>query len=190
MQSIYAFDFGILDFIRENIASPFLDGILSIFTHAGDSGAVWIAIALVLMLIPSKELRRTGFMMAAMLIMVLLINDVFLKHLIARPRPFVMRPETELFIPPPSGYSFPSGHSCSSFGSAAVIGGRTKKKSVRIAVWTAAAIIALSRLYFYVHYPTDVIVGSLLGILYGVICVKAGEKITAGRENASENGGR
>ncbi|MDE7292893.1 MAG: phosphatase PAP2 family protein [Oscillospiraceae bacterium] len=184
---IYEFDFGVLDFIRENIVCPPLDAVMKIFTYGGSGGAVWIAVSLCMMFSRSKELRTTGIIMAAMLVMTLLFDNILLKNLIARPRPFVQRPDIILSISPPGGYSFPSGHSCSSFGGAAVIGMRVKKRAVRAAVWAAAALIAFSRLYFYVHFPTDVIAGAVLGCVLGIACVWAGEKISVSIDRRSDS---
>lgn len=174
---IYDFDFGVLDFIRENIACQLLDGVMKIFTYGGSGGAVWVIICLCMIFSRSREMRLTGIMLAAVLLMTLIFDNILLKNLIARPRPFIQRPNIILSIAPPGGYSFPSGHSCSSFGAAAVIGRRIRKSSVMFAVWATAVLIAFSRLYFYVHFPTDVIAGGLLGMLLGSVCVKAGEKI-------------
>lgn len=181
MEYIYDLDFGILEFIRDHLASPAGDVIMKIFTYSGSGGAVWIAVALV-MLISGRRNKLTGAMLAAALVMSLIIDNILLKNLIARPRPFIADPGFVPKIPPPMGYSFPSGHSCSSFACAAVLHRRLGKGvSGRRAVfavsaaWLTAAVIAFSRLYFFVHFPTDVMAGAVIGVIIGFAAVRATE---------------
>ena len=161
--AIYGFDFGILDFIRENMTCPFMDILMGIFTRVGNYGILWIAIAVIMMF--SKKYRRTGIIMAVGLVIMLITGNLLMKNLIARDRPFIQRPETWLAIAQPFGYSFPSGHSFSSFTSAAILSRRGKWWAV-FSILTAV-FIAFSRLYFYVHFPTDVICGCIFGLILG-----------------------
>ncbi len=167
-EAIYSFDFGILDFIRENIANPVLDGFFSVITHLGDAGIFWIILCVVLLI--SKKYRSTGIIMAIALTAMLITGNVFLKNLIARDRPFIQNPDIMLIIPPPSGFSFPSGHSFSSFTAATVLFMCHKKWGIPALI--LAALIAVSRIYLYVHFPTDIICGSLFGIILGILSVK------------------
>ena len=93
----------------------------------------------------------------------LLLGEIALKNIICRPRPFQDMPGIPLLIPPPSGYSFPSGHSCASFAAATII--FLKDRRPGAAALALAALIAFSRVFLFVHYPTDVLAGSLLGVL-------------------------
>jgi len=167
MEAILGFDFAILDFIRENIANPVLDVIMKIITHSGDAGIIWIAAALLCLIF--KKTRKAGVCMAIALILVLLICNLTLKPIIARPRPFMLREEIELIISAPSGFSFPSGHTASSFAAAVGLFIYHKKLGIAALIW--AFLIAFSRLYMYVHYPTDVLAGMVIGILCAVVAM-------------------
>lgn len=138
---------------------------MRIFTVAGDMGMLWIALTIYMLF--TKKYRQTGIIMAAGLVIVLLTGNIMIKNLVARDRPFIQHSGFILSIAPPSGYSFPSSHSFSSFTSAAILTRRGK-------LWAlfsipTAVFIAFSRLYFYVHFPTDVVCGMLLGIFTGTI---------------------
>ena len=163
MELIQSIDFSVLDFIREHLNCRFLDIFLGIFTTLGNGGIVWIALTVGL-------LRRLGCVMAIGLAFCLLTGNLFLKLLIARDRPFIVNPDIILAISPPSGYSFPSGHSYSSFISAVIMAKYSRKLAA--AAIPAAVLIAFSRLYFYVHFPTDVLAGTLMGIIFGLVIYK------------------
>lgn len=162
MEAIHNIDFGILDFLQ-TLHNDVLDFIMSVFTHAGDNGYVWIGICILLLCIPKT--RKIGIYLAITLIVEVVLNDGIIKGIIARERPFLQRTGIETIIKQPSGYSFPSGHSASSFAAATAI--FLHNKRLGIGAYVLAAFIAFSRLYFYVHFPTDVICGSLFGILIG-----------------------
>ena len=166
--AIYSIDFTVLEFIHGHLSCGFMDVLMKIFTYAGNGGAVWIALTLILLF--TKKHRRLGIAMAIGLVSCLVIGNLLMKNLIARDRPFIVRPEILLAISPPSGYSFPSGHSFSSFVSAAILA-RYSSKAAVIAIPTAV-LIAFSRLYFSVHFPTDVLCGTALGIVIGLAVYK------------------
>lgn len=130
------------------------------FTTLGDMGMIWIA--LIIGLLIYKPTRKFGLLCALALIIEFVLNDFILKPLIARDRPFIQDPSIELLIKAPSGYSMPSGHSASSM----VIAGMFIffKQKGRWLVLLLAAIIAYSRIYLQVHFVSDVIVGTLLGL--------------------------
>ena len=98
-----------------------------------------------------------------------LTGDVLLKHIVSRPRPFIENPAVTLLIKPPSGSSFPSTHTALVSAVATVL--LAKKHSVGLIVLLLGICVAFSRLYLYVHFPTDVFCGMLLGILCGVIVI-------------------
>ena len=100
--------------------------------------------------------------------------STILKPLVARPRPFVQNPEVTMLIPKLSSYSFPSGHSASSFCAAVYLFGWNKKAGSLALI--VAALIAFSRLYFYMHFPTDVLCGALLGSIIGYLGARAFRK--------------
>ena len=158
------FEFLILDFIRENLTSPFMDTLMKAITFLGNGGWIWIAFGVILSLIPKT--RKLGFSVCIALIFSLLLCNLTLKPLVARVRPYQIR-EIALIIETPSDFSFPSGHTSASFAGAVAIFLHNKKWG-SLAV-LLASLIAFSRLYLYVHFPTDVLCGALLGSLCAVI---------------------
>ena len=157
----------ILDWIQ-GIRTPIVDTIMCFITSLGNMGLIWIILAVVLILIPRT--RKSGLVvMAALIIDVILCNGI-LKNLFARVRPCDVNTAVQLLVPRPSDYSFPSGHTAASFSAVAALFFAGKKKMWKMAL-PLAVLIAFSRLYLYVHYPTDI----LGGILVGIVCGYAGK---------------
>lgn len=157
-------DGGFLLFLQENVRNPILNTIMIFITSLGDGGFIWIA-ATIALLIPKKT-RKVGAMSAVALLGSLLINNHLIKNLVQRPRPFVTFTDIQILIPTPSEFSFPSGHTSSSFAAASVFY-RFLPKKAGIPAIVLAGLIGFSRLYVGVHYPTDVIAGVIMGILLG-----------------------
>lgn len=181
LESICEIDFSILAFIREHLSCTAMDVVMKLFTYAGNWGIVWIALTVGLLI--SKKYRRLGVTMAIGLVVCLAAGNLLLKPLIARDRPFIADPSIVIAISPPSGYSFPSGHSFSSFVSASILA-KYSRKAAAFAI-PGAVLIAFSRLYFSVHFPSDVICGAALGILTGLTVSRLRRDKTTDR--ASEN---
>lgn len=165
-------ELSILDFIREYLTTPFLDGIMVFISTLGNAGAIWIATALIMII--SKKYRKTGIVLAIGLIMSLLIGNITLKPLIARPRPFEYRKGIELIINAPTDFSFPSGHTLASFICATIL--LIKERKMGCCALVVAVLMAFSRLYLYVHFPTDVLTSVVLGTAIGWISVRISEK--------------
>ena len=129
----------------------------------GNAGAIWLLLGAIYMLVPGG--RRMGAAIFAALALELLLCNVLLKPLVGRARPFQSDGSVSLLVSCPGDFSFPSGHTGASFAAAAVM------FFARSELWgwalALAALIAFSRLYLYVHYPSDVLAGALLGILVG-----------------------
>ena len=164
------FDLLILDWIASNLWNPVLDTLMPLVTRLGDAGIFWIAIAVVLLC--TKKYRKVGLGMGIALIMGLLVCNVTLKPLVARPRPYdyqeaVFQRIIPLLIEKQHDFAFPSGHTLASFEAATVIALNNKKWG--IAALVLAAIIAFSRLYLYVHYPTDVLLSVAMGIGFAYV---------------------
>jgi len=155
-------EFQILNLIA-NMRTDLLDTILPMISSFGDKGIGWIVLSVILTCIP--RYRKAGITMGLALIFCLLIGNMTLKPLIARPRPYTYFPEMTLLIAPLADFSFPSGHTFASFASATALFLYHKKAG--IAAYILAVIIAFTRLYLYVHFPSDVIAGMLLGIFSG-----------------------
>lgn len=160
-------DTAILDFIQQYIKCEFLDVIMAFFSFIGESGAIWFAAAIV-MLFPRKT-RSTGVMVICAIALGFIVGELAIKNIVCRPRPFIANPDIVLNIKPPSGYSCPSGHSCSSLAAATVM--LIKDKRFGIPALCVALLIVFSRLYNYVHYPSDVLLGMMLGIVSAIIIV-------------------
>jgi len=172
-----------------------LSRILQIITFSVDKGIIWIIIGIVLICIRSK--RKYGFiLLVSLLVFDVLINNLVIKYLVQRIRPydadtsgtilsniigtngkykwFFNYGESFLkFYEIPNDPSFMSGHSLASFLTATVIFKANKKWSIPVFIY--ATLVAFSRIYFGVHYPTDVICGSIAGILFGIIGIMYGE---------------
>lgn len=164
------FDLPILDWIAENLWCPFLDAVMPLITVLGDAGAFWIGIAVVLLFIP--KYRKIGLGMGAALIIGLLVCNVTMKPLFARIRPYDYQlahfgKTIPLLIEAQHDFSFPSGHTIASFEAATVLLLHSKKSGIPAMI--LAGLIAFSRLYLYVHYPTDVIASVILGICFGIL---------------------
>ena len=158
------FDLPILDWIAQHLWCPALDAIMPAITHLGDAGAAWILWAAILLLLPKH--RKAGFTMALALLIGLLVCNATLKPLVARMRPFDYQllhfgKRIPLLIPAPTDFSFPSGHTNASFAAATALLLNNRKLGVPAMI--LASLIAFSRLYLYVHYPTDVLASVAIG---------------------------
>ncbi len=176
-QCAFAFDLPILDWIQANIANGFLDFIMPIITAFGNGGIFWMACAAVLLFFPKT--RKIGLAMAIALALGLIFCNFLLKPLINRPRPFKVQADMgviiNLLIKEPGPHSFPSGHTIASFeASVALLLGN---KKLGIPAFILAILIAFSRLYLYVHYPTDVFASIILGTLFAFIGHFAAQRI-------------
>ncbi len=164
-----SFDLPILEWIRTNLWCEVLDVVMPIITMFGDAGIFWIACAVILLLIPKT--RRTGLGMLLALILGLIVCNITLKPLVARIRPYDLQAQLGVTINLLNGtmhdFSFPSGHTIASFEAATVLLLNSKKMGIPAMI--LAVLIAFSRLYLYVHYPTDVICSVFLGILFAFI---------------------
>lgn len=162
------FELSILDWIQEHLQCAFLDWFAPLITKLGDAGIFWILVAITLLFF--KKTRKTGLMMGAALLMGVLVGNLALKPLVARIRPYDINTGVALLVERLHDYSFPSGHTLASFESAVVLFIRDKRMGIPAMV--IAVLVALSRLYLYVHYPTDVLAGVLLGTLFALIAVR------------------
>jgi len=176
LEFIQSADEAILQFLREHVCGGILNYVMLFFTYLGEEGIIWILFALAMLIFP--KYRKYGVKMALALLVMLFVNNIFLKPLIARPRPFVNDPSivAHMIIEGPSSWSFPSGHTASSFAAAFVFF-RNLPRKFGVPAIILAAFIGLSRLYIGVHYPTDVLFGVLSGFL---LCLLAETLVRAG----------
>lgn len=157
-------DTSIVTWVVENLRHPFLNPVMIFATYLGEKGLFWITIGLVLCF--TKRYRRHGILMLVSLATGCIIGEGILKHLFARVRP-VDALGLSLLIKHPGGFSFPSGHSCSSFAAATCLWWANRKW--RIGAVSIASLIAISRVYHGVHYPTDILCGAVLGIAVAIL---------------------
>lgn len=145
-----------------SLHAPWLDRLVVGFTHLGDAGAMWIVLGLALCI--SKRYRICGLAVLLSLLCSLLCTNVILKNAVARVRPFDVLPITPLVAE--TSWSFPSGHVSASFAAATAMLVLTGKRG--IPALALAVLMAFSRLYVQVHYPSDVLGGAVVGALCGV----------------------
>lgn len=167
------FEFSIL-YLIQSLRTPAFDQVVLFITSLANY--VWII--LIIWLLLNKPTRKLGVILAVAMILQYLINGGILKHLFARVRPCNVDTTVDLLIKRPKGFSFPSGHSAAAFCAVGVLYG-AKIKKLFWPVLVLAYLIAFSRLYLYVHFPTDVLAGALCGFLIGygvwrafVICMR------------------
>lgn len=163
MEVIQSFDLSVLNAIQNTLKCGFLDFLTVFISYLTTSGIIWIAAGIVMLFF--KKTRAAGIILLAALALGFLSGDVLLKHLVNRPRPFTVNTDIALLIKQPSGASFPSTHSVLAAASTTVL--LAKKREVGFIALVLTVCIAFSRLYLYIHYPTDVLCGLLLGILCG-----------------------
>ncbi len=158
----------ILLFIQNNLRSPILDPVMLFITSLGNAGILWIALTVILVLI--KKTRPVGICCAiALLLQITLINGI-LKNVVGRIRPYEVVDGLICLVGVQKDPSFPSGHTTSSIACSWVMFNRLPKK-IGIPALIVAVLIALSRLYVGVHYPTDVAAGIIIGIILGILAM-------------------
>lgn len=161
-----AFDLPILLWIKEHLWCAFGDAVFPVVTLLGESGIFCIILALVLILVPKT--RRTGIAVGASLLLGLILCNILLKPLMARIRPYTFMLENHgvtipLIVEELKDFSFPSGHTIACFETALVLIKHYKKWGITALV--LAALVAFSRLYLFVHYPTDVLAAIAMAFL-------------------------
>jgi len=153
----------VLFYIHANLHSPLLDKIMILATAAGDNGLIWILLSLLFLI--NKKTRNIGITALIALIVSTILGEGLVKNIIQRPRPHAEFPWIHLLIDKYTSYSFPSGHTSSSFAVAYVLSKYLNKFS--LVIWVIAILIAFSRLYLFMHYPSDIVAGVVLGLLCG-----------------------
>lgn len=165
-------DWSMLCWIQDAMACPFLDFLMRKITALGNSGAVWLAAAGGLLC--TKRYRRQGILLLGGLAEGVLVGNIFLKNVVARPRPCWLDESARLLIAVPTDYSFPSGHTLSSVIAATILT-KTNRRFGAAAI-PLAALIAFSRLYLYVHFPSDILGAAVLGIGIGCLTFRWGRR--------------
>lgn len=160
IEIINTVDRGFIEFIQSNLHNDIMNNIMIFITRIGDAGLIWILIAIALLI--NKKYRKVGFMVLFALVLGSILGEGIIKNIIQRDRPFVSMEGIDMLIKAPTSYSFPSGHTTSSFAAAGVLASSFKKESIYI--FALASLIACSRIYLGVHFPTDIVAGIILGL--------------------------
>ncbi len=173
---IQTIDYDILFEISRNMRGGISDRIWMLISVLGNHGVVWISLAIILLLF--RNTRRAGGGMLLALLLGFLIGNVLIKNLVMRPRPFVTYPNLTALLDPGDQWSFPSAHTLTAFAAATALAVFRPKSS--ILAFILAALIAFSRLYACVHYPSDVIAGALLGVICGLVAGWLADRLADG----------
>lgn len=167
-------DGSILIYIQEYIRNPLLTPIFRFITSLGNSGWIWILITVILLL--SKKMRKAGIVTLTALLLSVIIDNIILKNAVGRIRPYEVIDGLQILISRPIDFSFPSGHTGSSFAAAVVLFQMLPKK-YGIPALVLAAAIGFSRLYVGVHYPSDVFCGIMIGTMIAILAVKGYQRL-------------
>ena len=165
-----SFDLPILDWIQATMQSDFMDKFMPIITLFGEKGLFWMVLSALFLLFPKT--RKMGLGMALAMALGLLVCNITLKPLVARPRPYDFQLSEfgkviPLLIEAQHDFSFPSGHTIACFEASVVM--LRNNKWVGVPAFILGVLVSFSRMYLYVHYPTDVIVSVILGTLFAII---------------------
>ena len=174
LQYLLSVDENILLWIQECMRNDVLTPFWIAVTTLGNGGLIWL-IGSALLLI-SKKTRKIGIMALVALAFSVLIDNVILKNLVARTRPYEVVPGLTSLIGAQNDFSFPSGHTGSSFA-AVVVMYRGLQKNVGVPALVFAFLMGFSRLYVGVHYPSDVISGALIGTAIALFTYWAGTTV-------------
>lgn len=166
-------DWTILQWIQGSLRCGVLDCLMPVVSMLGNHGSLWICCAFVLLC--TKRYRKHGILLLMGLAAGVLVGNLLLKPLVARPRPCWLDTSLPLLIPSPGDYSFPSGHTLSSVIAAVILTAADRRFGC--AAIPSAAAIAFSRLYLYVHFPNDIVGGILLGLLIGLAVLSLGRRL-------------
>lgn len=168
----------ILNWIRENLSCGFLDVTMVWITRLADTGILFVALAAFCLLF--KNTRKFGATFSlAMALQFFLVSGI-LKPLVARPRPYDYNNGIEILVKHLSSFSFPSGHTAIAFAFAFSLLVFGKKGFIPGLVF--AILMGFSRMYLYVHYPTDVLFGAIIGSLFGYISYLIADKIFTNKD--------
>lgn len=170
-------------FINRDLSNSFFDWLMPLVSYAGNSGLLWLSMA-ILLAVSNRNFSLRGLVLVVLaLVSSFLLADIYLKEVVARPRPFVEITGVNLLIPAPQDYSFPSGHAATAFASAMVIVSFIPRLFPAVALMAVTA--AFSRVYVGVHYPLDVLGGALLGVITGWFFWKLAGFTTLRRDSRS-----
>lgn len=177
MDFLMNIDHSIFYFFNHTLSNPVLDQVIEFFYAIPGRILIYLIPAILLFL----GTKRLKFSMLTLLAAFGVTSGVYktIKYAVQRPRPFHVLQDVNLVLGEHSGYSFPSGHSSTSFCIATVVAMRYP--GLRYPAFIAASLVALSRPYVGVHYPSDILVGGILGTVIGYFVTKAAESVVDDR---------
>lgn len=167
LQWLLAADGGILLWLQETVRCTVLDGVLCAYTHLGDVGLLWIALSAAMLCF--RPTRRAGGLALCAMLLGMLCTNVVLKHVVGRARPWLTVEGLIPLVAEGDPNSFPSGHSCAAFAAAGVWVRTLPRRWMGAAGLVAAGLMAFSRLYVGVHFPSDVLVGVCVGLMCSLL---------------------
>lgn len=165
-------EFNILNYIQDNIRNDFLDFVMSFWSFLGNMSWIWILLTVILLCF--KRTRRIGIVCVIGFVLSFLITNCTIKPIVARIRPYEINTMVSLLLPKELDYSFPSGHTVYAMCYATIF--FRKNKTIGICMFLFAAIMGFSRIYLYMHFPTDVLFGAVFGIIIGFFSVSIEKK--------------
>ncbi len=151
--------------LQNSARAPWLDAVFTVYTHLGDGGFLWIILCVILFCVPRT--RKIGTVTLLALAIGFLCTNVVLKHLVARPRPWLDVAGLLPLVNEGDPNSFPSGHTCAAFAFAGAGLWAFPTKWAKALALAGAILMGFSRLYVGVHYPSDVLAGAIVGLLAG-----------------------
>lgn len=167
-------DGSILIWIQENLRGV-MDSFMVFYTHLGDGGVLWLAICVVMCIF--SETRRTGYMALSSMAFGVICTNVILKNVFNRVRPYEVVSGLSTLIGAQHDSSFPSGHTTAAFAVAMIVARYAPERWMIAGVSVLAILMAFSRLYVGVHYPSDIIGGILVGIFCAWLSVVFEKKL-------------
>lgn len=168
-------------YLINNLHNNILDKIMITLTNLGNAGIIWIIIAIILLFI--KKTRKCGILMLISMALGLIIGNGIIKNVVQRQRPCWIDTNILLLIPNPTDFSFPSGHTLASFEAAVMILLHSRKWGIPAII--LSILIAFSRMYLFVHFPTDILGGAILGTLISISVYYISEKIIKAKKETN-----
>lgn len=180
LETLQTLDGSILLWIQEFVRCDLLTAFFVPYTQTSDVGELWIILCVIALFF--RKTRKAGALGLTALLLGHVTTSVILKNLIQRPRPFWNVAGLVPLIELPDSTSFPSGHSCAAFAAVSALVGVLRKedfwpKWASGVLIVMAVLMAFSRAYVGVHYPTDILAGSLVGLLSGLIALRYGGRL-------------
>ncbi len=157
----------VLRWIASNLRVEWLNPILVFYTFLGNGG--WIFIAISVALVFFRETRRAGTSSLTAMLLGLLVTNLTIKPLVARPRPWIAMEVFTTLVTSNDLNSFPSGHTCAAFAFATALCIVLPQRWAKATAMIAAALMGFSRLYVGVHFPSDVLAGAVIGVICGLV---------------------